>query len=308
MQPGSAPGCVVSPEGFSVRIAVLGSQGQLGRDLLSTLRGEIVPLTRLHIDLANPVTIAPGVAEVKADVLVNCAAYNFVDKAETDSAEAFAINAIGVRDLAKACAANGTKLVQISTDFVFGLDETRTAPLTESTSPGPVSAYGVSKLAGEQFALAAHSGNLVIRTCGLYGIWGSGGKGGNFVETMLRIAGQGKPLRVVSDQRCTPSFTVDVAMAIADLIDAKAVGIVHATNADCCTWHEFATEIFKLAGLAVDVAPITSAQFNAPARRPLYSVLSTDRLVSLGIARPRPWRDALENYLKERRVTNALPR
>ena len=300
MQPGFVPGCVISPEGCFVRIAVLGSQGQLGRDLLTSLRGEVVPLTRAEIDLSKPETIPPGVAATKAEILINCAAYNFVDKAEIEPAEAFANNAIGVRHLALACAASGTKLVQISTDFVFGLDETRSTPLTESVPPGPVSTYGISKLAGEQFTLAAHPGNLVVRTCGLYGVWGSGGKGGNFVETMLRIAGQGKPVRVVNDQRCTPSFTLDVASAIASLIEVNAVGIVHATNADCCTWHEFASEIFKLAGMSVEVAPITSKEFNAPARRPAYSVLSTDRLVSLGIARPRPWREALAEYLKER--------
>jgi dTDP-4-dehydrorhamnose reductase len=288
-----------------VRIAVLGAHGQLGRDLLTRLPGEPIALTRADMDLARPDTIGPGLATARAEVFVNCAAYNFVDKAETEPAEAFAVNAIGVRHLAHACREAKVRFVQISTDFVFGQDQTRQSPLTESTVPGPVSVYGVSKLAGEQFALAAHPANLVVRTCGLYGVWGSGGKGGNFVETMLRLAGQGKPFRVVSDQRCTPSFTADIAEAIAGLIRVNAVGIVHATNDGDCTWFEFASEIFRQSGLTPDLTAITSEQFNAPARRPNYSVLSTDRLVSLGLPRPRPWREALAAYLSERKTRSA---
>ena len=272
---------------------------------MTRLPGKPIALTRAEIDLAKPETIASGLAATQADVFINCAAYNFVDKAETDQVEAFAVNAIGVRDLAKACREAKVRFVQISSDFVFGQDETRQSPLTESTVPGPVSVYGVSKLAGEQFALAADPANLVLRTCGLYGVWGSGGKGGNFVETMLRIAGQGKPLRVVADQRCTPSFTADIAEAIAGLIRVNAYGIVHATNDGDCTWHEFASEIFRQSGLTPDLTAITSEQFNAPARRPKYSVLSTDRLVSLGLPRPRPWREALSAYLNERKARSA---
>src|SRR5439155_20410681 len=134
-----------------------------------------------------------------------CAAYNFVDKAETEPEAAFAVNAWGVRELAKACTAAGTKLVHFSTDYVFGLDAGRAEPLTENDPPGPVSVYGLSKLAGEYVVRAALPNHLVIRTCGLYGVWGSGGKGTNFVETMLRLAAEGKRLPVVNDQRCTPS-------------------------------------------------------------------------------------------------------
>src|SRR6185312_9706585 len=121
---------------------------------------------------------------------------------------------------------------------------------------GPVSVYGLSKLAGEYFVRGADPRNLVIRTCGLYGLWGSGGKGGNFVETMLRLAGQGKPLRVVNDQRCTPSYTVDVAETAARLVSAGAAGLFHITNAGSCTWFEFAAEIFRLARLKHDLTPI----------------------------------------------------
>src|SRR5262249_7467563 len=158
---------------------------------------------RADLDLTRFADIPTAIAAVRPDVFVNCAAYNLVDKAEAEPEEAFAANAWGVRELARACTVAKIKLVHFSTDYVFGLDATRTIPLTEDDPPGPVSVYGLSKLAGEYLARAASPDALVIRTCGLYGLRGSGGKGGNFVETMLRVAEQGKPLRVVNDQRCT---------------------------------------------------------------------------------------------------------
>jgi dTDP-4-dehydrorhamnose reductase len=235
----------------------------------------------------------------KPDVLVNCAAYNLVDKAEADPAPAFRVNADGVQALALACASVGTKLVHVSTDYVFGVDTSRTTPYLETDPPGPVSKYGESKLAGEKDALAV-PGNLVVRTCGLYGVWGSGGKGTNFVETMLRVAGQGKPLRVVADQRCTPTYTADLADAMAALIEAGTTGLVHVTNAGAMTWHEFAAEIFRQAGVSADLTPITTAEFGAAAKRPPYSVLDCGRLNALGVTM-RPWQDALAAYLDERR-------
>ncbi len=283
-----------------MRVAVLGAAGQLGRDLCPRLPGTVRPLSRADIDLEKPDTIAAHLAADRPDVLVNCAAYNFVDKAEADPGPAFAANALGVRLLAQACATAGVKLVHVSTDYVFGLDADRTEPFTETDAPGPVSAYGLSKLVGEYAARAAHPGHLVVRTCGLYGVWGSGGKGGNFVETMLRVAGQGKPLKVVNDQHCTPSYTADVADAIAGLLRAGASGLYHVTNAGSCTWYEFAAEIFRRAGVTADLSPITSAQFGAPARRPQYSVLSNAKLAAAGVPAPRLWPEALGAYLAER--------
>jgi dTDP-4-dehydrorhamnose reductase len=283
-----------------MRIAVLGAPGQLGRDLVPRLPGEVVPLIRADIDLTKPETIGPKLDAIRPDVVVNCAAYNFVDKAEAEPEAAFNVNAFGVRRLALACKGIGAKLVHVSTDYVFGLDTSRTTPWAETDAPGPVSAYGESKLAGEHFALATDPGNLVVRTCGLYGVWGAGGKGGNFVETMLRLAGTGKPVRVVTDQRCTPSATTDVAGAIAELIRSNATGLVHATNAGDCSWFEFAAEIFRRAGRAVEMIPITSAEFGAAARRPPYSVLSNDTLHRIGAAPLPHWSDAISNYLKTR--------
>lgn len=282
-----------------MRIAVLGSGGQLGRDLVPRLRGEVILLTRADLDFAAPDAIAPKLAELKPDVVVNTAAYNFVDKAEAEPDAAFRVNAWGVRELAKACDTVGAKLVHFSTDYVFGLDAARTAPLTEADPPGPVSAYGLSKLVGEYLVRTFACRHLVIRTCGLYGVWGSGGKGTNFVETMLRVAGQGKPLRVVADQRCTPTYTADLADATAALIEKDATGLMHVTSGGSMTWHEFAAEIFRQAGVSASLTPITTAEFGAAANRPPYSVLDCGRLNALGVTL-RPWQEALAAYLAER--------
>lgn len=280
-----------------MKIAVLGADGQLGRDLLPRLGAR--SLRRADCDLASIETVAPAVENTAVDVLVNCAAYNLVDRAEQEPLPAFVVNALGVKHLARVCAEKGTKLVHFGTDYVFGRD-TRTEPYSETDTPGPVGAYGTSKLAGEHFVLAASGQNLVIRTCGLYGAHGVGGKGGNFVETMLRLAREGRPIRVVRDQRCTPTYTVDLADATAALVERGATGLVHVTSGGDCTWFEFAQEIFRLAGLKPDLAPITSAEFGAAAKRPPYSVLSNAKLHALGVKPLRHWRDALAAYLAER--------
>jgi dTDP-4-dehydrorhamnose reductase len=237
---------------------------------------------------------------IRPNFVINCAAYNFVDRAETERDAAFAVNAWAVRDLAIICRDLDCCLVQLSSDYVFGLDQTHRIPLTESDLPGPVSVYGLSKLAGEYLVRATSPKHFVIRTCGLYGIWGSGGKGGNFVETMLRLAEQGKPVRVVNDQRCMPSFTADIAAAAASLIETGRYGLYHLTNEGDCSWFEFANEIFRLAGKYVALTAITSAEFSAPAKRPAYSVLSNEKLRSVGVTPPRRWQDAIATYLQER--------
>jgi dTDP-4-dehydrorhamnose reductase len=283
-----------------MRTVVLGAPGQLGRDLCPRLPGDVVPLGRADVDLTDAAALRAKLTDLRPDVVVNCAAYNFVDKAEAEPAAAFAVNAWAVRDLATVCRDLDSTLVHFSTDYVFGLDGDRTTPYAEADAPGPVSVYGLSKLAGEYLVRSTCPKHFVIRTCGLYGVWGSGGKGGNFVETMLRLAGQGKPLRVVNDQHCTPSFTADVATATADLLATRAYGLYHVTSAGDCTWYELAKETFRLAGVRADLAAITSDQFGAPARRPAYSVLANDKLRSAGVSPPRPWTEALAAYMGER--------
>lgn len=282
------------------RYVVFGAAGQLGRDLCPRLDGGVVPLGRADADLTKPDLIQATLDKIRPDVVINCAAYNFVDKAESEPEVAFAVNALGVRNLALACRRLDCTLVHWSTDHVFGLDESRRSPYAEGDAPGPPSAYGLSKLAGEYFARALCPKNFVIRTCGLYGVHGTGGKGTNFVETMLRLAGQGKPLRVVADQTCTPSYTADVAETAAKLMSSTKYGLYHLTNAGSCTWHEFASTIFRLSGNPVSVAPISSQEFSAAARRPAYSVLSLEKLKTVAVPAPRPWQEALADYLRVR--------
>jgi dTDP-4-dehydrorhamnose reductase len=284
-----------------MRHVILGAAGQLGRDLGPRLPGEVIPLTRELADLTYPQTLRTALAELRPGVVLNCAAYNFVDRAENEPEAAFAVNAWGVRNLAVICRDLDCALVHFSTDYVFGLDGTRAVPYREEDAPGPVSVYGLGKLAGEYVVRTLVPKHLVIRTCGLYGAWGSGGKGGNFVETMLRVAGQGKPLRVVADQVCTPSYTIDIANATAALIESGRYGLFHLTNAGSCSWHQFAGAIFDLAGVKADLAPITSREYGAAARRPPYSVLANGAYAQIGLPPLRPWQEALAAYLQERR-------
>jgi dTDP-4-dehydrorhamnose reductase len=289
-----------------MRYVILGAAGQLGHDLGPRLPGDVIPLTRELADLTYPQTLRTALAELRPDVVVNCAAYNFVDRAEVEPEAAFAVNTWGVRNLAVVCRDLDCKLVHFSTDYVFGLDDARGTPYREGDAPGPLSIYGLSKLAGEYVVRALVPKHFVIRTCGLYGVWGSGGKGGNFVETMLRVAGQGKPLRVVADQVCTPSYTIDVAAATGPLVATGRYGLYHLTNAGFCSWHELTGTILDLAGVKADLVPITSREYGAAARRPAYSVLENAASAQVGLSPLRPWRAALAAYLQERRQRAAV--
>jgi len=280
-----------------MRFAVLGANGQLGRDLCPLLPGEVLELNRPGADLTRANELTGLLRDFRPGVVINCAAYNFVDRAETEPESAFAVNAWGVRTLARVCQELDCLLVHFSTDHVFGLDSTRQQPFTEADAPGPVSVYGLSKLCGEFQIRALGPQYLILRTCGLYGLWGSGGKGGNFVETMLRLADGGKPVRVVSDQVCTPTFTVDLAQTVIDLLQVRTEGLFHVTNAGACSWYEFARTIFELAGRKVDLIPISTREFGAAARRPAYSELTSDRLPGVGVRPLRSWREALAEYL-----------
>ncbi|HEV3238661.1 MAG TPA: dTDP-4-dehydrorhamnose reductase [Gemmataceae bacterium] len=284
-----------------MKYAVIGAKGQLGHDLVARLPGEVTALTHAEADLTKSEALSEKLAQLNPDIVINCAAYNFVDRAESEQAAAFAVNAWGVRDLAKICAVQNRVLVHFSTDYVFGLDGNRRLPYSETDAPGPLSVYGINKLAGEYAVRSICPRHFVIRTCGLYGVWGSGGKGGNFVETMLRVAGQGKPLRVVNDQICTPTYTVDLAEATIGLLKTGQYGLYHLTNSDCCSWFEFAQAIFEMEGIKADLNPIPSSDYPTAAQRPSYSVLAAKAFEARGFAQLRPWRTALAAFLSERR-------
>jgi dTDP-4-dehydrorhamnose reductase len=277
-------------------IVIIGA-GQLGQDLSQRLGSRAVVLTHREIELRDCDSLARVLLPLHPRVVINTAAFNFVDDAETRAGEAFAINALGVRELSLVCRDLDCVLVHFSTDYVFGLDGTRSKPYSEEDVPGPINVYGTSKLAGECFVRSLCPKHFVVRTCGLYGHHGSGGKGQNFVNTMLRLAREGRPVRVVADQICTPTATADLADATIRLIETDAFGLYHWTNSGQCSWHEFACEIFRLAGLTADCTPITTAEFGSGATRPTFTILDSTRWPQLGLPKPRPWQDALGEFL-----------
>lgn len=284
-------------------IAVIGAGGQLGTELLSCLSGEVIPLGHAEIELTDPSGVEAALAAASPRIVINAAAYNFVDQAEDEPDAAFAVNALGPRNLARYCGPRDVALLHVSTDYVFsgricidGLDAVRSVPYSESDRPEPLSAYGVSKLAGEQFVKGLCPKHFIVRTCGLYGRTRSRGKG-NFVETMLRLGRERDELKVVNDQRCTPTATTDLARAIAALLETEAYGLYHATNSGSTTWYEFAREILRLADIDIPLRPISTAEFGAKARRPPFSVLDCSKLAAAtGIQMP-PWQQALAQYL-----------
>ena len=279
-----------------MRIAIVGAAGQLGQALSEVLASEtVIPLRHEQIELTDRSSIVRAIDGARPDVVVNAAAYNFVDRAEDDSL-AFAVNMLGPRYLAMACEERGCVLVHVSTDYVFGRDADRRIPYVETDPPEPVNQYGDSKFQGEQLVSSECRRHFVVRTCGLYGKTSERGKG-NFVQTMLRLAGEGRELRVVDDQFCTPTSALDLARALADLVRTEAYGLYHAVNAGETTWYGFAREIFRIAGLSPQLIPVTTAEYPTRARRPEYSVLSTAKLDALRGVPMRPWPEALQEYL-----------
>lgn len=274
-------------------ILVTGANGMLGRDLLTRFGDSARGVGRDELDVANRTAVGDLLAALRPRVVVNTAAYTDVDGCESDRQRAFAVNGDGVRHLADACAGLGALLVQVSTDYVF--DGRKGQPWQEEDPVNPLSVYGRSKLAGEEHA-RSHADHLIVRTQWLYGRHGR-----NFVDTMLRLATERQELAVVDDQIGSPTWTTDLARAIAALLERDCRGTYHVANAGSCSWCDFARAIFQEMGLATTVRAISSAELQRPAPRPGYSVLDCAKLTrDCGFA-PRPWRDALREYLKTRR-------
>jgi dTDP-4-dehydrorhamnose reductase len=281
---------------FIMRISILGSNGQLGQDLSVALASHYVhPFTRSAFDVTDHGSARAALEEVRPDIIVNLTAYHRVDDCESNSELAYRVNASAVLNLVHIANDLGAKLVQFSTDYVF--DGQSNTPYEESSVPFPLSVYANSRLAGEYLVRSEAHRYVLIRTCGLYGKAGSQGKGGNFVETMLKKARNNEAIQVVSDQIVTPTSTLDLSRQVAALIVTPHEGLFHATNEGACSWYEFAAAIFEIAGISADLKPTTSDSYNAPARRPRYSVLENRRLKELGLHRMLPWRDALAEYL-----------
>jgi len=282
-----------------MKVLVTGANGQLGTDLCKVLRDfELIPLTHKDIEISDTDSVKQAFNKHKPDIIINTAAYVRVDDCETERDKAFLINALGARNIAVAAQELGAKLVYISTDYVFGgEDEPRTIPYTEFDVPAPLNTYGKSMLAGENFVRHLCRRHFIVRTSGLFGVAGSRGKGGNFIETMLRLAKERDELTVVDDQVFSPTYTMDLARKIAQLMTTDYYGIFHITNRGVCSWYEFTTGILKLAGIKTPVVPITSDQYPQKARRPRYSVLDNYHLRLLGMDDVRAWQEALKDYL-----------
>lgn len=271
-----------------MRVLVTGAGGQLGLELAETLpaRGhETVALSRAELDVADPYSVEEALEVHAPDLVVNAAAYTNVDGCETETELAYAVNALGPRNLAQVCERLGCELVHVSTNYVFDGEADR--PYEPFDPPRPISVYGRTKLAGEEYVKHLTSRWYVVRSAGVYG------RGHNFVRTMLRLGGEREVLKVKDDEFISPTYARDLAEKIAGISEAGRYGVYHLTNAGSCSWYEFTREIFDLAGLGAEVIPISSSEYPLPAARPANGVLS-----SLGSAELRHWQEALTDYLR----------
>jgi dTDP-4-dehydrorhamnose reductase len=276
-----------------MKVVVTGAKGQLGTDLVDLLtdRGyEVYGYGHEELDITNFDQVHHVINNVTPDVVIHAAAYTKVDLAELEPDQAFLINAYGTRNVAVASEAVGAKLVYVSTDYVF--DGTANTPYNEFSSTNPMSVYGKSKLAGEQFVRDLHSKFFIVRTSWVYGK-----NGNNFVKTMLKLAQERDELKVVNDQVGCPTYTVDLANCILELMETEKYGIYHVSNYGHCSWYEFAKAIFEEAGIEVKVNPCTTKDFPRPAPRPAYSVLEHMALKLNGFSEMREWREALKELI-----------
>jgi dTDP-4-dehydrorhamnose reductase len=279
-----------------MRICIVGANGQLGRDLIDTLSGhEVISFSRKDFDVTDHARARQVITKAVPEMIVNLTAYHRVDDCEAKPDLAYNVNVLGALNLVRVANDLHAKVVQLSTDYVF--DGNKSTPYVESDEAMPLSIYGNSRLAGEYLVRSQARHFVLIRTCGLYGRAGSQGKGGNFVETMLKKARNHEAIQVVNDQTVTPTATADLARQLALLLNSPHEGLFHVTNEGACTWYEFAAAVFEIAGVSANLTPTTSAAYKTPARRPRYSVLENRRLKDLGLNRMLSWRDALIEYL-----------
>lgn len=280
------------------KIMITGCNGQLGhamnRFYENSTEYECVNTDVGELDITDVDKVMAFVRDLKPYAIVNCAAYTDVNKCESEKDLAFRINAIGPRNLAVAASETGAKLIQISTDYVFPGTENR--ELNEFDVTGPVSAYGTGKLAGEQFVRDFSDHYFIIRTAWLYG------EGKNFVRTMLKLSETNDKVRVVKDQIGNPTSAAELAAAVAYLLPTDNYGLFHGTCEGSCSWAEFTSEIFRLAGKSTQVEYITTAEYPTPARRPAYSMLDNYMLRMTTDFKFAHWKDAIAEYLRDERI------
>ncbi|XJZ26966.1 dTDP-4-dehydrorhamnose reductase [Bacillota bacterium Lsc_1132] len=283
-----------------MKVVVTGAKGQLGQDVVKQLtrdHHEVFGTNRDQLDITNEENVLSFISDVRPDVILHCAAYTNVDAAESDEETAYQINALGTEYLAKAAKETGAKMLYISTDYVF--DGTATEPYEVDQPTKPLGAYGRTKFAGEELLKKHLDRYFIVRTAWVFGVGGN-----NFVKTMIRLGEERGEVGVVHDQVGSPTYTVDLASFMLELMVTDKFGTYHATNSGVCSWYEFAVEIFKQAGLNVKVNPLTTDQFPRPAKRPSYSVLSKKKLVEQGFTPLRNWKEALIAYVKEAEEKN----
>ena len=283
------------------KVIIFGSGGQLGLELKKEFaaRGwQVRGFERTRVDISVPGKVEAALAEFDPAVVLNAAAYNQVDVAESDPQGAFQANAMAVRNLALACRQIDALLVHFSTDYVF--DGAKGSPYVEEDATHPLGAYAVSKLAGELFAQAYLDRSLIIRTSGVYGPGGLATNRGNFVELMLRLAQAGQVIRVVEDHVASPTYAPALAARTADLVTGGYTGLFHAGGGEAISWFAWAQMIFAAAGLEPQLRATNEREYRTAARRPKYSALSNRKLESLGIAPMPKLEEAIRLYLAAR--------
>ncbi len=277
------------------KVLIIGGYGQLGSDLALKLPSMMEVLRYHHedFDITNPHMVRDIIVAQKPDVVINCAAYNLVEESERNPVSAYEVNAFGPYYVALACKDIGALCVHVSTDYVF--DGTRTS-FDEKDLPHPINVYGASKYAGETLVQIATPAYYIVRTSALFGV--AEGSKKNFVQVMLRLAREGKDIRVVDDQITAPTFTLDLAEKIIEILVRRIpYGVYHVTNQGQTSWYKFAQEIFRQAKLSPHIVPIPTKESGSKIRRPRMSVLANTALRDQGISLLPEWGDALRRYL-----------
>jgi len=285
-----------------MKIAIIGSNGQIGSEIVQAARSaglDTLELLHSDCDVTDGSSVARALAPLRAgDVVVNTAAFHKTDECEDAGDRALSVNAIGAYRVAAGAHKRGATAVYLSSDFVF--DGAKRTPYVESDKPNPLNLYGVSKMIGEALLRTANPNHYLIRVSSVFGPAGSRGKGGNFVESMVAKARRSETPDVVDDIVMAPTSAADASELLVQLLHCKApFGIYHLANAGACSWLEFTDTIFELIGATIRAHPIKAASLNGKARRPLYSVLASERLSSLGLSM-RDWREALRDYLQRK--------
>ncbi len=280
-----------------MKVALIGANGQLGSDIVKTRPPniELIPLTRKEVDIREKEKLEDILLKIKPDAVINTAAYHKTDECEGNPELSFHVNSIAVMNLAIICNQLASRIVHISTDYVFDGEKLRKKePYTEEDIPNPLNVYGISKYVGELFLRNYHDKYYIIRISSLFGKAGASGKGGNFVYTILKKGKENATLRIINDIYMSPTYALDAAKKIwSILLEERPYGIYHCANAGVCSWYEFAKKILEFGGYKSKIIPISHTEYPTKAKRPLWSPLKSNKIVTRG------WEEALEEFISE---------